>query len=118
MPLCLRVEETILYTGVTDKTIQLRAKLKPVRIITDVVLTLLIINLYLNLMEDKVNYQRQNVGKPIDVSLLNMSERTCRECGCTEYDCSQCIEATGRPCHWVEQDLCSACTPNKTNFKK
>ncbi len=35
--------------------------------------------------------------------------RTCRECGCTEDNCSQCIEATGEPCHWVEVDLCSRC---------
>lgn len=37
--------------------------------------------------------------------------RTCRVCGCTDNDCSQCIEKTGRPCHWVEHDLCSACAP-------
>lgn len=35
--------------------------------------------------------------------------RTCRVCGCTDYDCRQCIEKTGSPCHWVEPDLCSAC---------
>jgi protein gp37 len=35
--------------------------------------------------------------------------RTCRVCGCTDDDCRQCIEKTGRPCHWVEYDLCSAC---------
>ncbi len=34
--------------------------------------------------------------------------RACRRCGCTEHDA--CIdELTGRPCHWVEPDLCSAC---------
>ena len=37
--------------------------------------------------------------------------RTCRICGCTDEDCSQCIERTGQPCSWVEEDLCSACTP-------
>ena len=36
-------------------------------------------------------------------------ERKCRVCGCTENDCRQCIEKTGSPCHWVEDDLCSAC---------
>jgi hypothetical protein len=36
-------------------------------------------------------------------------ERTCRVCGCMDDDCSQCIEKTGQPCHWVEEDLCSAC---------
>ena len=38
-----------------------------------------------------------------------MEERACRVCGCTEADCSQCIEKTGEPCSWVEEDLCSAC---------
>ncbi|MDP2623788.1 MAG: hypothetical protein Q8Q29_08325, partial [Actinomycetota bacterium] len=35
--------------------------------------------------------------------------QACRVCGCTEGDCSQCVEATGEPCHWVEEDLCSRC---------
>ena len=35
--------------------------------------------------------------------------RTCRMCGCTDDDCSECIEKTGAHCHWVEPDLCSAC---------
>ena len=38
-----------------------------------------------------------------------MGERTCRRCGCTEADCSRCIERTGEACHWIEDDLCSAC---------
>ncbi len=33
----------------------------------------------------------------------------CRVCGCTDDDCHQCIEKTGEPCYWVEEDLCSAC---------
>lgn len=33
----------------------------------------------------------------------------CRVCGCTDDDCRQCIAVTGRPCHWVAPDLCSAC---------
>lgn len=33
----------------------------------------------------------------------------CRECGCTDNDCSQCIEKTGHACAWIEKDLCSAC---------
>jgi hypothetical protein len=36
---------------------------------------------------------------------------TCRVCGCTDADCRQCIEKTGEPCYWVEDDLCSACAP-------
>ncbi|MDR2021288.1 MAG: hypothetical protein LBQ14_11050 [Treponema sp.] len=35
--------------------------------------------------------------------------RKCRICGCTDGDCRQCIEKTGEPCYWVEEDLCSAC---------
>jgi len=38
-----------------------------------------------------------------------MEDRACRVCGCTDHDCSQCVEKTGEPCHWVEEDLCSAC---------
>jgi hypothetical protein len=39
-------------------------------------------------------------------------KRTCRVCGCTDDDCSRCIEKTGEPCHWVEEGLCSACAQN------
>jgi PRTRC genetic system protein E len=38
-----------------------------------------------------------------------MEEQKCRVCGCTDNDCSRCIKITGKPCHWVEPDLCSAC---------
>jgi hypothetical protein len=34
---------------------------------------------------------------------------SCRVCGCTEDDCSGCVERTGEPCHWAEPGLCSAC---------
>jgi hypothetical protein len=40
--------------------------------------------------------------------------RRCRVCGCTDYDCSQCIGKTGEPCSWVEDDLCSACAGELT----
>jgi len=36
-------------------------------------------------------------------------KRKCRVCGCTDDDCRQCINKTGHPCHWVEEDLCSSC---------
>lgn len=36
----------------------------------------------------------------------------CRVCGCTDIDCRGCIERTGKPCYWVEADLCSACVPD------
>lgn len=37
--------------------------------------------------------------------------RTCRLCGCTDNDCSQCIERTGERCYWLndKDNLCSAC---------
>jgi hypothetical protein len=37
--------------------------------------------------------------------------RSCRVCGCTDDNCADCIEKTGLPCHWIEEDLCSACVP-------
>lgn len=33
----------------------------------------------------------------------------CQVCGCTDDDCSECVERTGGPCSWVEPSLCSAC---------
>lgn len=58
----------------------------------------------------------KKINKPVPQSSIketvkNTSIRTCRTCGCTEDDCRQCIEKTGSPCHWIEQDLCSACLP-------
>lgn len=46
--------------------------------------------------------EAMNAGNPI-------AAMRCRVCGCTDDDCSGCIERTGRPCSWVERDLCSAC---------
>ena len=34
-------------------------------------------------------------------------KRACRRCGCTYF--RACVDKWGTPCHWVEQDLCSAC---------
>lgn len=38
-----------------------------------------------------------------------LGERACRVCGCTDDDCSECVEKQGYPCWWVEDDLCSRC---------
>lgn len=38
--------------------------------------------------------------------LRSQGVRVCRACGCT--DKAACVVA-GVPCHWVEEDLCSAC---------
>lgn len=35
--------------------------------------------------------------------------RTCRVCGCTDDDCTECVKAQGYPCAWVADDLCSRC---------
>lgn len=43
-------------------------------------------------------------------------ERRCRECGCTDLDCSGCIERTGVPCSWAARDLCTACVPAPVAF--
>jgi hypothetical protein len=37
------------------------------------------------------------------------AQQVCRVCGCTDSDCAICIKKTGKPCRWVEPDLCSAC---------
>lgn len=42
---------------------------------------------------------------------IDTEEPRCRECGCTGDDCSYCIKRNGKPCRWVEDDLCSACAP-------
>lgn len=39
----------------------------------------------------------------------NIPPQACRVCGCTNFDCTDCIARTGRPCSWIEVDLCSAC---------
>jgi len=43
-------------------------------------------------------------------------KRKCRVCGCTEDNCQQCVKKTGMPCHWVEDDLCSACKTTVVSF--
>ena len=43
-------------------------------------------------------------------------KKKCRVCGCTDGNCRQCIERTGRPCYWVEDDLCSACAEAVSNI--
>lgn len=41
---------------------------------------------------------------------IELTGQTCRVCGCTQKDCSQCIESQGKPCYWVKDDLCSRCS--------
>jgi hypothetical protein len=70
----------------------------------------------IRLEEDEAAFYREEHGKDfspwIAIGFKNEEyERSCRVCGCTEDNCQQCIEKTGQPCHWVEEDLCSACAP-------
>jgi transcriptional regulator with XRE-family HTH domain len=49
-------------------------------------------------------------SKPgLDADAPLFDERRCRVCGCTDENCLGCFIRTGRPCEWVEDDLCSAC---------
>ncbi|MET3035850.1 hypothetical protein ABXT08_07105 [Chryseobacterium sp. NRRL B-14859] len=38
-----------------------------------------------------------------------MESQTCSVCGCSDYDCRDCMQKTGKPCYWIEPNLCSAC---------
>lgn len=40
-----------------------------------------------------------------------MKDRICFICGCTDSNCTNCVEKTGKPCHWIsdEYNICSAC---------
>ena len=44
-------------------------------------------------------------------------ETSCRVCGCTDEDCTDCYQRTGAPCHWVETDLCSACAGKQDQYR-
>lgn len=48
-----------------------------------------------------------------DVISTTGRPQICKICGCTDDDCEQCIEKTGEPCEWIEEDLCSACLATK-----
>jgi hypothetical protein len=41
--------------------------------------------------------------------------RACAKCGCTEKRACLEFDAEGyaHPCHWYEDDLCSACVPDE-----
>jgi ParB family chromosome partitioning protein len=46
--------------------------------------------------------------------LAETPKKKCRVCGCT--DDNACV-VEGVPCHWVEEDLCSACAEKKADEK-
>ncbi len=54
-----------------------------------------------------------NEGVGSEVKEVDTSKWVCRVCGCTDENCSECIEATGEPCKWVEPNLCSRCVPEE-----
>jgi hypothetical protein len=41
----------------------------------------------------------------------------CFFCGCTNDNCSACIEATGVPCSWVGPNQCSACVEREIDLQ-
>lgn len=51
-------------------------------------------------------------------AVKTLFNQRCRICGCTDDDCSGCIARTGRPCHWVERNLCSACAERMRAYQK
>jgi chromosome partitioning protein len=52
----------------------------------------------------------------LEEKAMKEEKRKCRVCGCTDGDCRQCVEKTGNPCFWVEDDLCSACKTTVVSF--
>ena len=41
-------------------------------------------------------------------------EMSCRICGCTDDNCTDCYLKTGEACHWQAPGLCSACAQEGT----
>lgn len=58
---------------------------------------------------DKQKTIRVNKALAENTFTDNTSNWKCKVCGCTDLDCSQCIKVTGKPCTWVEYELCSRC---------
>lgn len=38
-----------------------------------------------------------------------VDEQACRVCGCTNEDCTECVDILGEPCDWADVDLCTRC---------
>ena len=51
----------------------------------------------------------EEVRNAVEAKRSHGELRSCRVCGCTDDDCMGCVERTGEPCTWVDEDLCSAC---------
>lgn len=63
-------------------------------------------------MNDAIDWRRRAVGGR--TMTMDAASASCRSCGCTEADCSRCVERTGTPCSWAEPGLCSACVEPST----
>jgi hypothetical protein len=50
-------------------------------------------------------------GVPADLQVNLGGPGVCNVCGCTETNCRHCIERTGEPCSWAneERTVCTAC---------
>lgn len=55
------------------------------------------------------HFFRRRLNNYVELFEDFMIDKACRICGCTDYDCQQCINKTGVLCHRVEDDLCKAC---------
>jgi hypothetical protein len=55
---------------------------------------------------------RDELLEMLNVIERRRGDRRCRECGCTDDNCHDCVVRTGAMCYWVEVDLCSACIPS------
>jgi hypothetical protein len=53
---------------------------------------------------DKLVPVANHYGLDSRIFLMEVIKLRCRVCGCTDDDCSQCIEKTGGPCTWVEEE--------------
>lgn len=53
------------------------------------------------------------IDPPVAVEIAEV--RTCWVCGCTDDGCTQCVEATGEPCGWALDDLCTRCADETVN---
>ena len=56
-------------------------------------------------------FVRRAIGRVETLRAVYGVDGICQKCGCTDLNCRGCIERTGRPCSWANQErtLCSAC---------
>jgi hypothetical protein len=69
-------------------------------------------------IETIANNKAMTVEDWCSAALANCVPQMCRVCGCTDDDCTDCVERTGDVCHWVADDLCSACVGSQESEKR